>query len=90
MKEEKWYIYMLRCQDNSIYTGITKNIERRYKQHVEGKGAKYTKIHKCKKIEIVFEEKSRSEALKLEYFLKQKSKLEKEKIIKLKKINPWK
>ncbi|NME36398.1 MULTISPECIES: GIY-YIG nuclease family protein [Fusobacterium] len=85
MKKEKWYVYMLRCQDDSIYTGITKNVEKRYKQHMEGKGAKYTRSHKCKKIEVIFEEENKSNAAKLEYFLKQKSKIEKEKIIKSKK-----
>ncbi|MCJ8343825.1 MAG: GIY-YIG nuclease family protein [Cetobacterium sp.] len=38
-----WYIYLLRCKDNSLYTGITTDIERRFKEHREGKGAKYTK-----------------------------------------------
>ena len=36
-----WIVYMLECSDNSIYTGITKNIEKRIKMHESGKGAKY-------------------------------------------------
>jgi putative endonuclease len=36
------YVYMLRCRDDSIYTGITKDMERRLRQHSTGKGARYT------------------------------------------------
>ena len=48
-----YYVYMLRCIDNSIYTGITTNVEKRFKEHLErgNKGAKYTKTHHAKKIE---------------------------------------
>ena len=37
----KWSVYMIRCSDNSLYTGITTDIDRRFRQHSEGKGAKY-------------------------------------------------
>lgn len=36
-----WQVYLILCSDRSLYTGITKNIERRYRQHKEGTGAKY-------------------------------------------------
>ena len=49
-----WYVYILRCKDNSLYTGITNNLEKRYQDHCEKKGAKYTKSHLVKKIEIFF------------------------------------
>ena len=38
-----WYVYMLRCRDNSLYTGYTDDVERRLAVHNSGKGAKYTR-----------------------------------------------
>ena len=40
-----WHLYLLRCQDGSVYAGITTDIERRFRQHAAGKGAKYTRAH---------------------------------------------
>lgn len=37
-----YYVYLILCEDNSIYTGITNNLERRFKEHSEGKGGHYT------------------------------------------------
>lgn len=81
MEHKKWYLYMLRCEDNSIYTGITTDVEKRFKQHFLGKGAKYTKSHKVKKIEIIMEFKNRSEASKKEYLVKNLGKSMKEELI---------
>ena len=39
----KWIVYILECSDNSLYTGITNNLERRLEEHRTGRGAKYTK-----------------------------------------------
>ena len=41
--DEAWHLYMLRCNDGSLYTGITKDIERRFKTHQAGKASKYTR-----------------------------------------------
>ena len=41
--EQIWYLYMLRCRDGSLYTGITTDVEKRLEQHRSGKGAKYTR-----------------------------------------------
>lgn len=41
--EEMWYLYILRCRDGSLYTGITTDVARRLAAHREGKGAKYTR-----------------------------------------------
>ena len=38
-----WVVYMLECADESLYTGITTNLERRLAEHAAGKGAKYTR-----------------------------------------------
>lgn len=80
----KYYIYMLRCEDESIYTGITTDVNRRMEEHFSksGKCAKYTFRHNAKKLEKVFETTDRKLASKLEYNIKQLSKLKKETLIK--------
>ena len=40
-----WYVYMLRCADGSLYTGIAADVERRFEEHKSGRGAKYTRSH---------------------------------------------
>ena len=40
-----WHLYLLRCRDGSLYAGIATDIERRFRQHAAGKGAKYTRAH---------------------------------------------
>lgn len=77
-----YYIYMLRCVDNSLYTGITNNIEKRMNDHFNKKGAKYTKSHFPKKLEVLWVTDSKSNASKLEYHIKQLSKEKKEELIK--------
>ena len=79
-----YYIYMLRCEDNTIYTGITKNVKKRMEEHFgqDEKCAKYTKSHKAKKLEAVWKTDDRPLASKLEYHIKKSlTKKEKEKLI---------
>ena len=76
-----YYLYMLRCENGSIYTGIAKDYLKRYEEHLNGKGAKYTKAHKVIKIERVFLCDSRSTASILENKLKKLKKIKKEDII---------
>ena len=78
-----YYIYMLRCEDNSIYTGITVNVGRRMEEHFSKnkKCAKYTFSHQAKKIEAVWETENKSLASKLEFNIKKLKKIEKEEII---------
>ena len=79
----KYYVYILRCQDNSLYTGITTDLNRRFMEHSSSqKGAKYTHSKKVIKFEIAWQTSSRSLASKLEYKLKQLKKQEKEHLIK--------
>jgi putative endonuclease len=67
-----WFIYIVRCADASLYTGITKDIERRIREHNtnDTMGAKYTKHRRP--VMLVYQEKfsSRSEALKREAAIK--------------------
>ena len=77
-----WYVYFMRCNDNSLYAGITTDIPRRLHQHNNTKlGAKYTRARRP--VELVYSEQvmSKSIAAKREYFLKTLSKSQKEKLI---------
>ena len=75
---------MLRCEDNSLYTGITTDLARRLEEHKSKsqKCAKYTLNHSAIKFEAAWESKTRSAASKLEYNLKKLTKIQKEAIIK--------
>ena len=81
--QNNWLIYILVCRDDSLYCGITNNLEKRLKQH-KGEiigGAKYTRSHwPCK---LVYKEKSanRSKALQREAIIKKMSKVEKQTLI---------
>lgn len=79
-----FYTYMLRCEDNSIYTGIAANIERRMREHFskDKKCAKYTLTHTAKKLECIWQAENRVLASKLEFYIKKLSKEQKEEIIK--------
>ena len=76
-----YYLYMLRCENGSIYTGTAKDYLKRYEEHLNGKGAKYTKAHKVIKIERVFLCVSRSVACSLENEIKKYTKKKKEAVI---------
>lgn len=79
--KKPWYTYIIRCENSSLYTGITNNIDRRYKEHVEGKGAKYTRMNKPIEICAIFQTEDRSSASKLECIIKKLTKKSKEKLI---------
>ena len=86
-----YYTYMLRCEDNSIYTGMTNNLEKRIEEHItkNKNGAKYTKSHNAIKIEAAWKSKDKSLACKLEYQIKQLSKQQKEELIKGRKLSSY-
>lgn len=75
---------MIRCSDNSIYTGITTDIKRRFNEHQskDEKCAKYTMSHDVKKIEAVWKTENKILASKLEYRIKELTKAKKEELIK--------
>ncbi len=76
-----WKLYILRLSDDSLYTGITKDLEKRLKKHREGKGSKYVRSNLP--LELVYTEKhrDRSSASKREAEIKKWSKKEKEKLV---------
>lgn len=78
-----YYVYMLRCTNSSIYTGITTNLERRMKEHFskDKKCAKYTLTHTADKLECAWETEDRVLASKLEYHIKKLVKGKKEELI---------
>ncbi len=74
-----WYVYIVRCADNSLYTGVTTNVVRRIHEHNNtSKGAKYTKSRRPVKVVYVSTPTTMSEALKSEYKIKKKTKKMKE------------
>ena len=66
-----WFVYILECQDNSLYTGITNDIEKRMATHKAGKGSKYVRAKRFKQLLHTISVETKSEALKLEYQIKQ-------------------
>lgn len=77
-----WYVYMIRCSDASLYTGVTTNVERRFAEHKDGrKGSKYVKARIPLKVVHVEMYDSRSEAQKREHTLKKLPKPEKEALV---------
>ena len=68
-----YYTYMLQCLDDTIYTGIAKDIDKRMQEHFEKKNtaARYTKSHSAGKLLALWQSSSRSHAARLEYHIKQ-------------------
>ena len=61
-----YYVYVILCENGSFYTGHTKDLDSRMKLHMNGKGARYTRIHKPRKLVYVEEFNSRADAMKRE------------------------
>ena len=80
--EPRWFLYMLRCKDNTFYTGITTNLERRLTQHNDGIASRYTRSRKP--VVMVYNENcdDRSSALKRESAVKKLTRTEKELMVK--------
>jgi putative endonuclease len=68
-----WFVYLIECRDGSLYTGIATDVERRYAEHVAGKGARYTRSHPPLRLLARFEYPDRSSASRAEYSIKQLS-----------------
>lgn len=78
-----YYIYILRCTDRSLYTGITTNLQRRFAQH-SGKirgGAKYTAVHPPLLFEAVWQANDRSSASRLENRIKKLTRIQKQQLL---------
>lgn len=81
MKDVPYFVYIVRCQDGTLYTGCTTNIEKRIAVHNAGKGAKYTKTRTP--VICVYQEQGigRSWAQQREYTIKQMTRAQKLKLI---------
>ena len=80
--DKEWFFYILRCGDNSLYSGITNNLEARLREHNRGAGAKYTSARRP--VILIYSEKydNASEARKREAQIKGWSRVKKENLIK--------
>ena len=71
MNDKKWSVYLLQCSDNSLYCGISNDIKSRLIEHNSAKGARYTRSRRPVELVGIGPEMTKSEALKLEYRIKQ-------------------
>jgi putative endonuclease len=77
-----WMVYIILCSDNSLYTGITNNLPRRFRQHFVSRGAKYFRGRSPVKVVYVEDGYTRSSASKREFVIKQLKHAEKVLLIK--------
>ncbi len=79
---QKWYLYIVRCRNGSLYTGIATDVERRFAEHQANKGSKY--LRGRGPLKLVFKKQigKKELALKIERLVKKLPKLKKEKLIK--------
>ncbi len=84
-KKQPWFVYMIETDQNHLYTGISTDVEKRFKQHQSGKGAKFFRMQTPKKIVYTCMCTSKEEALQQEHHIKNLSKLEKRKLTSLQK-----
>jgi predicted GIY-YIG superfamily endonuclease len=79
---ENWFVYLLKCSDNSYYTGIAQDVKERLDRHTTGRGAEYTKARLPVELVYVEKVKDHSEALVREKWLKRQTHQVKEALIK--------
>ncbi|MSU45186.1 MAG: GIY-YIG nuclease family protein [Candidatus Zambryskibacteria bacterium] len=77
-----YFVYILKCKDKSLYTGITTDLERRFLEHKAGKGGHYTSAKKALKVVYSEKHKDRSSASKRELEIKSLDRKSKLKLIK--------
>jgi predicted GIY-YIG superfamily endonuclease len=84
---KKWLLYVLKCGDGTLYTGITNDLSRRVKQHNEGTASRYTRSRRP--IKVIYQEpcRSKSSALKKEYAVKALTRKMKKEYIRRKKTD---
>lgn len=81
MQDKKYYVYIILTVNNKLYCGYTDDVEKRYRLHKEGKGAKFTRANKPFKLVYTAEFDTKQEAQKEEYRIKHLPRKEKEKLI---------
>ena len=81
MTPRRWFVYLARCADGTLYCGVALDVTARIAQHDAGKGAKYTRFRGPLTVVLVRRCGDRSRALRLEYAIKQLTRAEKEALI---------
>ena len=76
-----YFTYIIRCKDNSLYTGYTSDIKRRMEEHKQGINCKYSRARGFQSLEVYFSSNTRSKAMKLESYIKKHTKTKKNWII---------
>ena len=76
-----WQVYIILCSDNSLYTGITTDVSRRFRQHAEGRGAKYFRGRQPLQVAYYEDGHTRSSAAKKEAFIKAMKRTDKERLL---------
>ncbi len=84
MITRKWFVYIIECEDGSLYTGATNNLGRRFKEHKAGKGSKYVRSRKAAKLIFWEEYDNKYDAYKRESEIKGFSRQKKLQLIELK------
>lgn len=81
MSGRPWHVYMVRCRDNSLYTGVALDVDKRFQEHCAGTGSKYTRARGA--VDLVYGVPlfSKSQAYAVEYRIKRLAKSAKEEIV---------
>lgn len=77
MQQQRWFVYIVQCADNTLYTGATPNVEKRLHAHNSGHGAKYTHNRAPVLVRYVESVVDKSEALKREATIKKLTRVQK-------------
>jgi predicted GIY-YIG superfamily endonuclease len=77
----RWLVYLLRCRDGSLYTGITNDLDRRLKAHAAGTASRYTRSRLPVTLAYAESQRSKSTALKREAAIKKLRRIEKERLV---------
>ena len=72
-----YFVYLLRCADDSLYTGITNDVQRRLSAHISGSASKYTRSRGALAFEYIERKRTRGDALKREAAIKKLTRTEK-------------
>jgi putative endonuclease len=78
---KRWYVYLIFCGSRAVYTGITRNVDLRYAQHVAGTGARYTRANPPRRLLVKFACVNQSEAGRMEAAIKNLAAANKRKLV---------
>lgn len=87
--DEVWFVYIARCADDTLYTGIARDVRVRLAAHNEGKGARYTRGRGPLELAAVRRCLSKGDALRLEFAVKRLPRAEKEQLLPPRRLAAW-